>query len=320
MRGSVFAFVAFAVIAGCAGGSRSTPVPERPAATTTPSFAVPAKLSFAVPRRPSYATPAKPSSTTRAPEGAAQHAAFFAGEAALTNGVYFLTLPNGTPFGYYSYLADADYIYHFDMGYEYVVDAKDGQGGMYLYDFATSHWWYTARTFPFPYVYDFTLNALLYYYPDTKKTDAYTKDPRYFYNFGVSRVIMLPDPAPTPVDAPTPTPTPTPAPTPTPVPTATPAPTPTPWPSLVASPASLSFTSTAMGSSQWFHMSEPGYVGGFIVDSALCSNIAIVQEGIPNYFGVYPQAAGGCDLIVTDYRNGSTMVHVSVTTTTVGGQ
>lgn len=75
-----------------------------------------------------------------------------------------------------------------------------------------------------------------------------------------------------------------------------------------------------MGSNKYFHMTEPAYVGGFIVDSTLCGNIAIVQEGIPNYFNVYPQAAGGCDLIVTDYRNGSTKVHISVTTTTVGGQ
>ena len=158
-----------------------------------PSFAVPAKPSFAVPRRPSFATPAKPSATARAPVAATPHAGFFAGEAPLSNGVYYLGLPNGNAFGYYSYLADPNYIYHFDAGYLYVIDANDGQGGVYLYDFDSAHWWYTSRSFSFPYLYDFTLNALLYYYPDTAQAGTYTKNPRWFYNFGTNQIIALPD-------------------------------------------------------------------------------------------------------------------------------
>ncbi|MDB5071497.1 MAG: conserved repeat protein [Candidatus Eremiobacteraeota bacterium] len=170
------------------------PTTRAAAVATTPSFAVPAKPSFAVPRRPSFATPAKPSTTGRPPVASTPHAGFFAGEAALSNGVYYLRLPNGNPFGYYSYLPDPNYIYHFDAGYEYAIDANDGQGGVYLYDFASSHWWYTSRSFPFPYVYDFTLNALLYYYPDPAYAgDHYTSTPRYFYNFGTNQIITLPE-------------------------------------------------------------------------------------------------------------------------------
>jgi hypothetical protein len=103
--------------------------------------------------------------------------------------VYYLALPNGNPFGYYSYLTDPNYIYHFDMGYEYLFDANDGSGGIYLYDFASSHWWYTSRLYPFPYVYDFSLNALLYYYPDANNAGHSTANPRYFYDFGISQII-----------------------------------------------------------------------------------------------------------------------------------
>ncbi|MDB5071024.1 MAG: hypothetical protein JWM87_2135 [Candidatus Eremiobacteraeota bacterium] len=189
--------LSLAVFAGCSGGSGSVPVPPAAsspsAVATTPSFAVPAKPSFAVPRRPSFATPAKPSTAGRPPVASTPHAGFFAGEAPLSNGVYYLQLPNGNPFGYYSYLPDPNYIYHFDLGYEYAIDANDGQGGVYLYDFDSGHWWYTSRSFTFPYVYDFTLNALLYYYPDTAQAGTYTKNPRWFYDFGTSSIIALPD-------------------------------------------------------------------------------------------------------------------------------
>jgi len=139
-------------------------------------------------------TPAKPPAGGRRAASVTQHPAFFAGEAALSNGVYYLALPNGNVFGYYSYLTDPRYIYHFDMGYEFVYDPNDGSGAVYMYDFASSHWWYTARNYPFPYLYDFSLNALLYYYPDTANAGHYTATPRYFYDFGRSKIITLPEP------------------------------------------------------------------------------------------------------------------------------
>jgi hypothetical protein len=42
---------------------------------------------------------------------------------------------------------------------------------------------------PFPYLYDFSLNALLYYYPDAGKPGHYTTNPRYFYNFATGQII-----------------------------------------------------------------------------------------------------------------------------------
>ena len=115
---------------------------------------------------------------------------FFAGETALSNGVYYLQFENGSPFGYYSFLSDPDYIYHFDLGFEYVFDANDGRSGVYLYDFASDTFFYTSPTFPFPYLYDFTLNTVLYYYPDPNNAGHYdTNGVRYFYDFASGKII-----------------------------------------------------------------------------------------------------------------------------------
>lgn len=117
------------------------------------------------------------------------HPTFFNGEAMLSNGVYYLSFPNGNYFGYYSYLADPHYIYHFDLGYEYLFDADDGNGGVYFYDFASSDFFYSSPTFPFPYLYDFNLSSTLYYYPITTSAGHYTTGPRYFYNFSAQQII-----------------------------------------------------------------------------------------------------------------------------------
>ena len=117
------------------------------------------------------------------------HPGFFDGEESVGNAVNYLSFPNGDFFGYYSYLADANYIYHFDLGYEYVIDADDGKGGIYLYDFASGHFFYTSQTFPFPYLYDFTLNAVLYYFPDTTSAGHYTTNPRYFVNLSAGGIF-----------------------------------------------------------------------------------------------------------------------------------
>ena len=116
---------------------------------------------------------------------------FFNGEIALQNGVYYLQFPNGTPFGYYTYLTDPRWIYHFDMGYEYWFDANDGHSGIYFYDFASNHFFYTSPSFPFPYLYDFTLNTVLYYFPDPNRPGHYTANPRYFYNFATGQIITM---------------------------------------------------------------------------------------------------------------------------------
>ena len=117
--------------------------------------------------------------------------AFFNGEVALSNGVYYLSFAgSGNPFGYYSYLTDPHYLYHFDLGYEYVFDAQDGQAGVYLYDFKSGSFFYTNPSFPFPYLYDFSLNTTLYYYPDPNNPGRYnTNGVRYFYNFATGKII-----------------------------------------------------------------------------------------------------------------------------------
>ena len=115
---------------------------------------------------------------------------FFAGEAALGSGVYYLAFPNGNYFGYYSFLTDPAYLYHFDLGYEYVFDAADGESGVYLYDFLSSDFFYTSPVFPFPYLFDFTLNSVLYYYPDPNNPGHYNTDGiRYFYDFNTGQII-----------------------------------------------------------------------------------------------------------------------------------
>ena len=114
---------------------------------------------------------------------------FFKNEIYVGNGAYYLATPANQVFSVYSYLSDPRYIYHFAMGYEYVIDANDSAGGIYLYDFASSTFFYTSWAYAFPYLYDFSLNATLYYYPLSFRAGSYTTKPRYFYNFATGQII-----------------------------------------------------------------------------------------------------------------------------------
>ncbi len=119
-----------------------------------------------------------------------QYPAFFDGRADLGGGVYYLAFPNGNTFGYYSFLVDPHYVYHFDLGYEYVFDAQDGQAGVYFYDFQSNGFFYTSPSFPFPYLYDFSLNSTVYYYPDPLNAGHYNTDGvRYFYVFSTEKIV-----------------------------------------------------------------------------------------------------------------------------------
>ena len=119
-----------------------------------------------------------------------EYPAFFDGQMPLSDGVYYLALPNGNYFGYYTFLPDANYLYHFDMGYEYLFDANDGKSGLYLYDFASDDFFYTSPSFPFPYLYDFGLNSTVYYYPDPNNAGHYNTDGiRYFYVFKTGQIV-----------------------------------------------------------------------------------------------------------------------------------
>lgn len=115
------------------------------------------------------------------------HPVFFAGEIPLQNGIYYLRFPDGNLFGYYSY-DFFPYLYHQDLGFEYFFDANDGHGDCYLYDFTSNDFWYTGPTL-FPYMYNFTLNAWLYYFPDAQTPGRYSHNPRSFHNFGTGQNI-----------------------------------------------------------------------------------------------------------------------------------
>jgi len=118
------------------------------------------------------------------------HPAFFNGETALGGGFYYLQFANGTPFGYYSYLPDQNFIYHIDLGFEYLFDANNANHGIYFYDFASNSFFYTSPS-TFPYLYDFSLNAWLYCLPDANNPGRYSHNPRWFYNFATGQWINL---------------------------------------------------------------------------------------------------------------------------------
>ena len=56
---------------------------------------------------------------------------------------------SGNIFGYYNYQY-FPILYHYDLGFEYFLDANDGENGAYLYDFASGHWFYTSPSFRSP--------------------------------------------------------------------------------------------------------------------------------------------------------------------------
>jgi hypothetical protein len=119
------------------------------------------------------------------------HPAFFNGEVFLGSGVYYLQFPgNNNLFGYYNYQV-FPVLYHYDLGFEYFLDANDGKGSAYLYDFASGHWFFTGPSYAFPYLYDFNLNAVLYYYPAPNNPGHYSSGPRYFFNFATGKIITL---------------------------------------------------------------------------------------------------------------------------------
>jgi hypothetical protein len=107
-------------------------------------------------------------------------APFFAGEAALGSGWFYLATSPQNVFGYYN-LNNFPYIYHLDMGWEYFFDANNAAHGGYFYDFSDSTFFYTEPGL-FPYVYDFKVNAWMYYAPKSGTSDHYTSNPRWFYN------------------------------------------------------------------------------------------------------------------------------------------
>jgi len=115
--------------------------------------------------------------------------AFLSNEISLGSGVYYEQFPGQNVFGFFNY-ASSTILYHYDLGYEAVVQANDAAGGVYLYDFTSGHWFYTNSA-TFPYLYDFTLKAWLYYFPSTTNPDHYSSNPRYFGNLTTGKIITM---------------------------------------------------------------------------------------------------------------------------------
>ncbi len=80
-------------------------------------------------------------------------------------------------------------MYHFDLGYEYVA-AGGGDGSLYFYDLASGHWWFNSSAL-FPYLYDFMLNAWIYYFPNTQSPGHYATNPRYFSNLTTGQILTM---------------------------------------------------------------------------------------------------------------------------------
>ena len=120
---------------------------------------------------------------------------YFDDQVLLADGIYYLLGTTSTDFmvhfGYYSYLGDRRYLYSFRLGYEYVFDAADGRNGIYFYDFKSGGFFYTSPTFPYPYLYDFSLGSVVYYFPgpDFSGGGYDVTDLRYFYVFKTGQII-----------------------------------------------------------------------------------------------------------------------------------
>ena len=118
-----------------------------------------------------------------------QPSPFFSGAILMGSGIYYLQFPNGTVFGYFGYLSGG-WIYHQDLGYESVLASGDSSNGVYFWDLSSSHWLYTSPGV-FPYLYDFTLNAWLYYFPNTTSPGHYTTNPRWFANMTTGKTFTM---------------------------------------------------------------------------------------------------------------------------------
>ena len=121
---------------------------------------------------------------------------FFAGQVMFPNGYYYLNYDTtdevGHDFGYYTYLEDRRYIYNTVLGYEYVFDAADGQNGVYFYDFKSQNFFYTSPSFPYPYLYDFGLQSVVFFFvgPELPSPLYDPVDNRYFYVFSTGQIIQ----------------------------------------------------------------------------------------------------------------------------------
>jgi hypothetical protein len=63
-------------------------------------------------------------------------------------------------------------------------------GRVIVKHFGSGHRWYTSNTL-FPYLYGFTLNTRIYYFPNAKGAGHYTTKPRYFSNLTTGMIFTM---------------------------------------------------------------------------------------------------------------------------------
>ncbi len=119
------------------------------------------------------------------------HPAFFAGEI-YVGGAYYLKFPdNGNRYSAITIISSFPILYHYDLGFEYFVDANDGQAGAYFYDFTSGNWFYSNPCL-FPYLLRLHIpNTWLFYFTDPKNPGHYTANPRYFANLGTGLIFTM---------------------------------------------------------------------------------------------------------------------------------
>ena len=115
---------------------------------------------------------------------------FFTGEASTGEGWYYLAFPDGNSFGYYNYHF-WPWLYHADLGFEYVVESGNAAHGVYLYDRLLAQWFYTDTT-SFPYLYNFSAGAWYWYEPAQDSPGHYTSNPRWFLNMTTKTWVHSP--------------------------------------------------------------------------------------------------------------------------------
>jgi len=109
---------------------------------------------------------------------------FFNGQGPTGSGWYYLPFPSGNSpyyFGNYTY-EFWPWMWHSDMGFEYVQDANDSSNGVYMYDPTLEDWFYTNPA-DFPFLYNFgsvqaPVDHWWWYEPTSNR--HYTTNPRWF--------------------------------------------------------------------------------------------------------------------------------------------
>jgi len=135
---------------------------------------------------PTSTATATPTATPTPTPGATPHPAFFAGENSVGGGLYFLTFRDQVPFGYYTY-AFFPFLYHFDLGWEFFIDAQNSRNGAYFYDIQLNSWLYTDPEL-FPFLYEFSEGAWYYYF--YASNGHYTSNPRWFFDFKTLKFVQ----------------------------------------------------------------------------------------------------------------------------------